>query len=71
MLATELPYLFSIPVLNQLFHDLSTPDFVPTNVQKVILQQALRCLDLELSFQAAEHPELADQVHHRLNGLLQ
>lgn len=69
MLATKSTYLFSIPSLNQLSQELSTPDYVPTDIQKVILQQALRRLDLELTFQSAEYPELVDQLNHYLNGL--
>ena len=70
MLATETTYLYSTPGLNQLSHELSTPNFVPTDVQKVIIEQALRRLDLELSFQAAKHPELIEQLNHCLTGLL-
>lgn len=70
MLATESTYLFSIPGLNQLSQELSTPDFVPTDAQKVILEQALRHLDLELTFQADEQPELVEQLNHCLKELL-
>ena len=62
MLITESTYSFSFPVLHQLSQELSTSDFMPTEEQKLILRQALRLLDLELSHQVAEHPDLAEQL---------
>lgn len=50
-------YLFAVASLHQLSRDLAKPNFVPTDAQKVILEQALRLLDLELGFQTAEHPD--------------
>ncbi|MEZ0487659.1 hypothetical protein [Fibrella aquatica] len=51
-------YLFTVASLRQLSHDMDTPSFAPTAAQKVIFEQALRILDLELSLQAAENPDL-------------
>lgn len=62
MILTESTYLFSSACLNQLARDLATPNFAPTNAQKVIFDQALRLLDLELSFRAAEHPDLVANI---------
>lgn len=55
----ESTYLFAVASLHQLSRDLAKPNFVPTDAQKVILEQALQLLDLELGFQFAEHPDFA------------
>lgn len=57
MLVSESTYSFTVAAFHQLSLDLATPNFTPTAAQKIILEQALRLLDLELSFQAVEHPD--------------
>ena len=57
MLISGSSYSFTVASLGQLSQDLATPNFVPTAAQKVIIEQALRLFDLELSFQAIEHPD--------------
>lgn len=60
-------YLFTVAALHQLSRDLATPDFVPTAAQKVVFEQALRLLDLELSLQAVEHPDFVANFNQLLN----
>lgn len=66
MILTESTYPFSVACLDQLSRELATPNFTPTNAQKVILNQALRLLDLELGFKAAEHPDLVASINELL-----
>lgn len=66
MILTESTYPFSVACFKQLSRELATPNFTPTNAQKVILNQALRLLDLELSFKAAEHPHLVASIEESL-----
>lgn len=68
MSVTESTDVFSIACLNQLAFDLATPGFVPNKAQKVIFNQALRLLDLELSYQAAEDPELVRRLDQWLES---
>ena len=67
MLVSGSTYSYSVAALHQLSLDLATPNFAPTASQKVILEQALRHLDLELSFQAGEHPEFAVALNQWLD----
>lgn len=67
MLVSESTYVFTATSLHQLSRDLATPNFAPTAAQKIILEQALRLLDLELSFQAADYPELVANFNQWLN----
>lgn len=60
-------YLFKVDSLHQLSCDLAEPNFVPTIAQKLIFEQALRLLDLELNFQAAEHPDVSETLNHWLD----
>lgn len=67
MLVSESTYLFTVASLHQLSRDLANPNFVPTAAQKLILEQALRFLDLELSFQAVEHPDFVASFNQWLD----
>lgn len=66
MIPDESTYLFSLACLNQLSRELATPDFTPTNAQKVIIHQALCLLDLELSFKVTEYPDLEAGINQKL-----
>lgn len=67
MLVSGSTYSFTVAALHQLSRDMATPNFAPTAAQKIILEQALRHLDLELSFQAAEHPDLMSHFNQWLD----
>lgn len=68
MSVTGSSFVYSMPALHQLARDLAVPGFVPNDDQKMILIQALRLLDLELSYQANDHPEVAVTLAHWLNS---
>lgn len=67
MSVSESTYLFTVASLHQLSRDLATPNFAPTAAQKIILEQALRLLDLELRFQAADYPEFVANFNQWLD----
>ncbi|GAB2530648.1 hypothetical protein GCM10027085_21840 [Spirosoma aerophilum] len=68
MHVSESTYTFFMSSLSQLSHDIARPDFAPTDSQKIILEQAIRLLDLEVSFQVTEHPEYLQLVDQWLNA---
>ena len=68
MIPTESTYQFSFACLNHLARELAAPNFIATDAQKVVLDQALRLLDLELSFQAAEHSDLVENINQWFNS---
>ena len=67
MHVSESTYMFSISSLSQLSHDIARPNFAPTASQKIILEQAIRLLDLEVSFQVTKHPEYLQLIDQWLN----
>lgn len=67
MNGAELSYLFSLPALATLSQQLTTPDFRPSLVQQLVLQRAVQLLDMELTYQTTEQPELLNIIDHLIS----